>query len=258
LLDIFKERGWIKAKGKQRTDSTHVMGAIRVLGRLEQAGETLRHALNVLAEAEPDWLLSQVPSEWFDRYTRRFEEARLPSKKTEQHQMAVVIAADGYALLNAVYAEHALTTLRHLTAVQTLRQVWVQQFYREADTIRWREEQEMPTAAERINTTFDTEARYSIKGDLTWTGYKIFLTETYDPEQPRLITQVSTSPATTQDMTLTASIRADPKSKDLLPSEQLVDARFLDADLLVSSQQDCGIDLVGPIGRNGSWQSKAG
>ena len=93
LLDLFKERGWVKARGKQRTDSTHVLAAIRVLGRLEQAGETLRHALNVLAEAAPDWLLSHVPPDWFDRYARRFEEARLPSKKTEQQQMAVVIAA---------------------------------------------------------------------------------------------------------------------------------------------------------------------
>jgi transposase len=104
LLDLFKERGWVKAGGTQRTDSSHVLAAVRVLGRLEQVGETLRHTLNVLAEAAPDWLLSQVPSDWFDRYARRFEETRLPRKKTEQQQMAVVIAADGYALLKAVYS----------------------------------------------------------------------------------------------------------------------------------------------------------
>jgi DDE family transposase len=43
-----------------------------------------------------------------------------------------------------------------------------------------------------------------------------------------------------------------------LPVEHLVDARFLDADLLVSSERDYGIDLVGPIAKNGSWQAKAG
>jgi transposase len=50
LLDLFKERGWVKAKGKQRTDSSHVLAAIRVLSRLENIGETMRHALNTLAE----------------------------------------------------------------------------------------------------------------------------------------------------------------------------------------------------------------
>lgn len=258
LLDLFKERGWVKARGKQRTDSTHVLAAIRVLGRLEQVGETLRHALNTLAEVAPDWLLDHIQTGWFDRYARRFEEARLPRSKTEQQQMAVLIAQDGYTLLNAIGSEQMLTTLRHLPAVHILRQVWLQQFYREGETIRWRDEKEMPTAAQRINSPFDHEARYSIKGDLTWTGYKIFLTETCDPEQPRLITQVSTSPATTQDMTLTASIQADLKAKELLPSEHLADARFLDADLLVSSLQDYGIDLVGPLGRSNSWQAQAG
>ena len=46
------------------------------LDRLECAGETLRHALNVLAEVAPDWLLAQTPPEWFERYSRRFDEYR--------------------------------------------------------------------------------------------------------------------------------------------------------------------------------------
>ncbi len=48
LLDTAMKRGWIKAHGKQRTDSTHVLGAIRALSRLETVGETMRATLNVL------------------------------------------------------------------------------------------------------------------------------------------------------------------------------------------------------------------
>jgi len=44
LLKQFKERGWLKERGKQRTDSTHVLAAIRNLNRLEGVGETLRAA----------------------------------------------------------------------------------------------------------------------------------------------------------------------------------------------------------------------
>ena len=43
LLDLCKSRGWLKARGRQRTDSTHVLAAIRDLNRLECAGETVRH-----------------------------------------------------------------------------------------------------------------------------------------------------------------------------------------------------------------------
>src|SRR5256885_13284140 len=43
LLMTCKAQGWVKARGRQRTDSSHVLAAIRVLSRLEQVGETLRH-----------------------------------------------------------------------------------------------------------------------------------------------------------------------------------------------------------------------
>src|SRR5438105_5200018 len=48
LLDRCREQRLLKARGTQRTDSTHVLAAVRVLNRLELVGETLRHALNAL------------------------------------------------------------------------------------------------------------------------------------------------------------------------------------------------------------------
>ena len=65
LLSLLREQGLLKARGKQRTDSTHVLSAVVTLNRLECVGETLRHALNVLATAVPDWLGAQVPVSWF-------------------------------------------------------------------------------------------------------------------------------------------------------------------------------------------------
>ncbi len=78
LLAQVRERGLLKARGRQRTDSTHVLAAIRVLNRLELVGETVRHALNSLAVVAPDWLRAQVPPEWFDRYGTRIENYHLP------------------------------------------------------------------------------------------------------------------------------------------------------------------------------------
>lgn len=105
------------------------MAAIRVLNRLECAGETLRHALTALAVSAPDWLRAWVPSDWFDRYAWPFAEYRLPSGRNERYTLAETIGADGFAVLNAVSGAEAPTGLRTLPAVETLRQVWVQQFY---------------------------------------------------------------------------------------------------------------------------------
>ncbi len=70
MLALFVERKWLKAKGKQRTDSTHVLAAVRNLNRLEIVGETLHHALNTLAQIDPVWLPAQITPDWFDRYGR--------------------------------------------------------------------------------------------------------------------------------------------------------------------------------------------
>ena len=78
LLDLLRERGLVKAGGKQRSDSTHVVAAIRTLNRLTLVGATLRQALNALAAEVPMWLRAQITPAWFDRYSRRMEEYRLP------------------------------------------------------------------------------------------------------------------------------------------------------------------------------------
>lgn len=78
VLDAAREGGLLKARGRQRTDGTHVLAAIRVLNRLELAGETLRAALNAVAAVAPDWLRGVAPPDWHERYDRRVEDARLP------------------------------------------------------------------------------------------------------------------------------------------------------------------------------------
>ncbi len=104
LLARLREHGLVKPRGRQRTDSTHVLAAVHVLNRLECVGETLRYTLNTLATVAPDWLRSWVPADWFDRYARRVEDYRLPDSKVERYALADQIGADGRLLLECVYA----------------------------------------------------------------------------------------------------------------------------------------------------------
>ena len=78
LLERCRERGLLKARGRQRTDATHVLAAIRVLNRLELVAETLRAALNELAAIAPEWLRGVAPPAWYERYAKRIEDSRLP------------------------------------------------------------------------------------------------------------------------------------------------------------------------------------
>ena len=156
LLDLCKRRGWLKARGRQRTDSTHVLAAIRDLNRLECAGETLRHALNVLAEVAPNWLLAQTPPEWFERYSHRFDEYRFPKAQSQRLELAETIGTDGSRLLRAVYGPSTPAWLAELPAVETLRRVWVQQFFVEEGRCRWRDNENIPPPALIIASPYES------------------------------------------------------------------------------------------------------
>ena len=108
FLDTFlaacKARGWIKARGTQRTDSTHVLAAIRTLHRLECVLEAMHYALNQLSDVAPAWVRQQVPPAWYTRYGLRSDQARLPKDASKREALARQIGADGYQLLDWVRA----------------------------------------------------------------------------------------------------------------------------------------------------------
>jgi transposase len=258
LLTQLRARGLLKARGRQRTDSTHVLAAIRALNRLELVGETLRYALNSLAVVAPDWLRTQVPPEWFDRYGIRIENYRLPQTATAREALALTIGADGRRLLQAVEAATDLPWLREIPAVQTLRQVWREQYTDPPGPLRWRAVNERASAAELTASPYDPEARYSTTREVQWVGYKVHLTEPADEGQPHLITQVLTTPATTPDCVMGPTIQDDLANRDLLPSTHLLDGGYVDADLLVTAQTQHQIDVVGPAFGSYSRQRLAG
>jgi transposase len=256
MLSAFQARGLLKSKSKQRTDSTHVLAAVRNLERVELVGETMRDVLEHLAIVAPNWVRMHVPADWVDRYADRFDSIRLPKDQSKRVQLAETIGQDGQLLLAALDAADAPAYLRELPAVQTLRTVWDQQYaVSPQGTLRWRESKALPPAGEQVVSPFDTEARFSKKRETEWVGYKVHLTETCDEETPSFITDVQTTDATTPDSSVTGKIQADLVAHDLMPSDQYVDAGYPTAEHLVTSAEQ-GIALIGPVNEDTSWQSR--
>ena len=195
LLEQCKQKGWIKERGKQRTDSTHVLAAIRTLNRLESIGEALRAALNAIATVEPEWLKTWVPQGWFERYRRPVEEYRLPKGKEAWQSYAETIGTDGIELLAQVWSEAAPPYLQKIPSVEHLRQTWMGQFWSDNSRLRLREAQDLSPVGKRSDSPYDPQARYGNKRSSTWTGYKVHLTETCDTDTMHLVTNVITSTA---------------------------------------------------------------
>ncbi|GAA4020284.1 hypothetical protein GCM10022408_37790 [Hymenobacter fastidiosus] len=260
LLTCCQDHQWLKAGGKQRTDSTHVLARVRDMNRLECVGETMRFTLNSLATLVPDWLTNHLQPEWAARYGPRAEEYRLPHTKPQREAYAQQVGQDGWWLLERIERDDQAAWLWQLPAIDILRRVWLQQFRVVDGQLIWRVENqdELPPSAQLISSPYDIEARFSRKRTTTWVGYKVHLSETCEADQPHLITQVATTVSTEADSTTLPHIQKGLADMSLLPSQQLVDTAYVSAELLVQSQQLHQVELVGPARKDQKWQALAG
>lgn len=257
LLVRCDELGLLKGKTKQRTDSTHVLAAVRALTLLELVGETMRCTLNELALLAPEWLKEHIKPEWVKRYGRRFDGYRLPKSKQKREELAVTIGEDGFFLLQAAYAPDAPTVLSESRMLEVMRRIWVQQYYWDGDDTHWRTKKNygQPPAHQMISSPHDLDIHYRVKRTTEWTGYKVHLTETCAEGNPRLITQVETTTSSVHDVKMTEKIQDDLAARNLKPETQIVDQGYVEIELLMSSMEK-GIDLVGPVPSGKNWQSK--
>ncbi len=299
VLDTLLERlaagGLVGAGGKMRTDSTHVVSAVRDLNRLELAGESVRACLEQLAVAAPQVVAHLLDDSWSKRYAARIDTWRMPASATKKDELALAYGRDGRTLLQAVYAAAAsdpdLAFLARLHQVEVLRVVLVQNYLtvtdeqgREVIKRREAEVEGLPLGRSRITSPYDLDARWGARRDTFWNGCKVHVTETCDTSArdddtatsssdpgseghsddgeavapPHLIVNVETTDATVPDSQMTAPVHARLARRDLLPAEHYVDSGYPSAQLLVSSLADFGIALVTPMLADTSPQARAG
>lgn len=282
VLEVCKADGLIKVRGQQRTDSTHIVGAVRALSRLELVQECMRHALDEITQEAPQWLATHVRQEapeWAERYGAQASNMRLPRTDSKRQVLAEQIGRDGFVLMTWLHQEGVLTAadgrrkqrlLWELLAVETLRQVWIQQFYCNEDlktgTTTGAEEQthfevslrtpeHIPPAAQRICSPHDVEVRASRKRTTDWVGYMGHLTETCDEDKPHLIIHTEATPSTQRDNQTLAAIHSALAAEELLPSIHYADSGYVTATQLVASEK-YAVELVGPVLHNTHWQAQ--
>ena len=147
-----------------------------------------------------------------------------------------------------------------LPAVETLRLLWVQQFYapQPDGSIKWRSVKDMPPSTIAIHSPHDVQAHYSSKRSIDWVGYKVHLTEICDDDSPRFITNVHTTLSTVTDEQAVEPIHQTLAQKALLPTENLMDCGYVAVEYLVNAKTDYGVEIIGPVREDHSWQARAG
>jgi hypothetical protein len=284
LLKRLRADGLVKAGGKQRTDSTHVVAAVAALNRLELAGESVRAALEALAAAHPGWTAGVLDASWARRYGTPVTSWRPPVSGKKREELAVAYGKDGFALLEAVYDKASPAWLRELPAVGTLRLVLLQNYTRTVnddgtEVVRRRERESeggdgLPPGHMRIASPYDTDARWGVKREEFWLGYKLHISETCDDQPrcgcdgcrrgcaaaafPNIITGVDTTDAAVTDNAVTGAIDDTLAGKGLPPGRHYLDSGYLSAAIVAEERRRRGIILVGPPLGDISAQARAG
>ncbi len=260
LLVRLQEVGVIKVRGRQRSDSTHILASVRQLNLLEHVGEAMRAALNELALEAPYWLQSIAPVEWFKQYGRRIEDSRLPQKQAERDAYFVQIGEDGFRLLDAL--SKAPKKAQTLKQVDYLRELWQLHYVREKppdalnNEVRPTTVQEKPPAGTRLESPYDPEVRYGNKRSKQWQGYKVHLSETCDEDVPNFLTHVMTTEAAFHDQHSALLIHEALARKKLLPAKHVVDTGYINIDAVVKSMERHKVKLIGSTMPNTSWQNR--
>ncbi len=283
VLDLMVARlvevGLLKAGGKQRTDSTHIIAAVRLLNQVELVGETVRACLEALAAADAQWLAARLDTSWQRRYGARVDSWRMPASKTKRAALGADYARDGVAVLRAVWHTSTPQVLRQLPAVGVLQRVLIQNVIitvgrdgREVIRLRDADTDGLPPGRCRIVSPYDTDARWGGKRDLTWYGFKLHISESCDAEPPvrgadradsvpdtppNLITNTATTDASVPDTVMTEPIHHAMARRGVLPGEHYVDSGYPSADLLVASLTEFGVRLVTPMLADTSPQARA-
>ena len=271
LLDKLLERcralGVLKARGQQRTDSTHVLAAVRVLNRLELVAETLRAALNELATVAPEWLAA---GRLWSGMNAMASALRMPVCLGRKRPVRATLrwsARMGLPCWMPSRRPRPQRRCARLPALPRCAETWQRHYERTVGTgtttkkravprVRFKASRDLPPAAEGIESPYDTDARYRHKRDTQWTGYMVHVSETCEPTTPHLLTHVHTTAATVHEAQCTVPIQQALVEKALPPREHLVDAAYISAALLVESQDQQGITLRGPTRPTQGWQAQ--
>lgn len=242
LVKILKDKGLIKNRGKQRTDSTHVLSKVRTLSRVEMVVETLRLAVSAVMKNEREWGEKTTPPSFEERYGERIVIQH--HTKSEWQEIKKQIGADGAWFIQQLETEGAPAELQDLPEVQVLKTVWAQQFHTEEGQIVFTDAMNHYNGFERIQTPHDPEARYSKKRKIEWIGDKVQVTETVDQGYPNLITDIAGTKSNLTDNQELLSIHKRLEERDCLPAQHYTDSGYMSGPNLQQSLER-EIDLIG-------------
>ncbi len=247
VLELLIEMGLVKRKGKQRLDSTHILGYVKEMSRLECAVETLRLALEALEQALPS---AERPEFWgalWALYVQSEVDWRLG--KAERQSRYRQCGRDMEELLEWTKGKGA--EFSELEAIKLLRRVFEEQF----EVVDGEVHPNLKRPPRSVQNPHDPDAHFADKRKTKWVGYKVHVVETVDPSRPakvkgeageNFIVEIVTSEAAQDEMAgLAQAVEEEAEHHEMKPEALYADAGYV-TERTLSEAEGSEIELLGP------------
>jgi len=247
VVKLLIELGLVKKRGKQRLDSTHIVGYVKAMSWLECAMETLRLALEDLEQE----VREKKRPEFWERHWGLYVHSKLDWRlsKTEHDSRYRQCGQDIRELLEWLDRNDPKLTERE--AVKLLRRVFDEQF----EVVEGKLEPTSKRPPRAVQNPHDPDAHYADKRTKQWIGYKVHVVESVDPQQPikkkgepaeHFITEILTTEAAQDEMAgLTETLKREQQHHEITPQAMYADAGYVTENTLTQAEQN-GMELLGP------------
>jgi len=250
VLEAMRKAGYLKAHRAQRLDSTHVIGLVSHMSRLECVRETVRLALEAL-EIMQELARPEFWPSWWERYVESSPDFKADVETLKQK----MIQAGQDARLMLAWIDTRSDAIKNMNAISVLRRVYQENFIETGDVV----EQTRAQPSGAVHNPHDPDAQWSAKGTIPgktkeWVGYKTQVAETLPSAEPKakaptdaVITAIVTQPAITSDHGSIKTVEEEWKRQDMeKPKELYVDGGYTSGEVLADAARE-EREVHGPI-----------
>ncbi len=250
IVEALAAAGLVRKRKRQRLDSTHVLGNVAKMSRLECVRETIR--LFIEACNRGGWA-GTLPD--YEQYVERYCESQVQWHKLNKAtlaQKAEQAGSDALALIRWVRRQPA--AIRDHDRAMLLERVFLEQYEPDAQCLALRKREDSAT----VKNPHDPDAQWASKDQAktkTWVGYKVQVSETVaDTDEPKqkgepteqFLTEVTTTEAIASDLDgMARNLQAQSEYHDEVPQELYVDAAYVTDDTMAEAKEQ-GREIIGP------------
>ena len=256
ILEALREAGLVRKRSRQRLDSTHVLGNVARMSRLECVRETIRLFVEKVkllgfAEALPEYA----------QYVERYCESQVQWQRLNKAALADKAEQAGRDALSLIrWLRQQPAVIGDDDKAVLLQRVFLEQYEPDSQCLGLRKREH----SGGVKNPHDPDAQWASK-DLaktkTWTGYKVQLAETVgDTDKAKkkgepteqFITEVTTTEAIASDLDgMRRNLQAQAEHHDDEPEELYVDAAYVTDDTLAEVKEQ-EREIIGPARKPGN------